>query len=343
MVRFEQVGKAFVKNGHSVQALSQVNMHIEAGSIFGIIGHSGAGKSTLLRLVNGLETVSEGQLTVLGQKLQALTNTELKDLQKQIGMVFQHFNLLDSKTVFENVALPLRLSGAPKAEILAKVQNLLVYVGLEDKADMKPSQLSGGQKQRVGIARALVNNPKILLCDEATSALDPQTTASILNLLKKINQEQGITIVLITHEMEVIQKICHQVAVMSGGRIVEQGRTVDLFQNPQHEVSQEFIGTVIQKDFPSNLVQQLQQQSHDDSQIVRLEFLAQSTRQTVINDLLLDATVKINILFANMIEIEGQVIGSMFIQLNGEKGARQQALSYLTARDVVVDERVAYV
>lgn len=343
MVRFEQVGKAFVKNGHSVQALSQVNMHIEAGSIFGIIGHSGAGKSTLLRLVNGLETVSEGQLTVLGQKLQALTNTELKDLQKQIGMVFQHFNLLDSKTVFENVALPLRLSGAPKAEILAKVQNLLVYVGLEDKADMKPSQLSGGQKQRVGIARALVNNPKILLCDEATSALDPQTTASILNLLKKINQEQGITIVLITHEMEVIQKICHQVAVMSGGRIVEQGRTVDLFQNPQHEVSQEFIGTVIQKDFPSNLVQQLQQQSHDDSQIVRLEFLAQSARQTVINDLLLDATVKINILFANMIEIEGQVIGSMFIQLNGEKGARQQALSYLTARDVVVDERVAYV
>lgn len=343
MVRFEQVGKAFVKNGHSVQALSQVNMHIEAGSIFGIIGHSGAGKSTLLRLVNGLETVSEGQLTVLGQKLQALTNTELKDLQKQIGMVFQHFNLLDSKTVFENVALPLCLSGAPKAEILAKVQNLLVYVGLEDKADMKPSQLSGGQKQRVGIARALVNNPKILLCDEATSALDPQTTASILNLLKKINQEQGITIVLITHEMEVIQKICHQVAVMSGGRIVEQGRTVDLFQNPQHEVSQEFIGTVIQKDFPSNLVQQLQQQSHDDSQIVRLEFLAQSARQTVINDLLLDATVKINILFANMIEIEGQVIGSMFIQLNGEKGARQQALSYLTARDVVVDERVAYV
>ena len=189
MVRFEHVEKTYLKNGRSVEALKHINLDIQAGSVFGIIGHSGAGKSTLLRLINGLESPSSGRLSVLGQDLSAVSAQELKRLQKQIGMVFQHFNLLDSKTVFENVALPLRLNKVGKQEVEERVNALLDYVGLADKAQMRPHQLSGGQKQRVGIARALVNRPQILLCDEATSALDPQTTASILGLLKKINQE----------------------------------------------------------------------------------------------------------------------------------------------------------
>lgn len=343
MVHFELVDKTYIKNGRSVQALKHTQLSIAAGSIFGIIGHSGAGKSTLLRLVNGLEQASSGTVTVLGQDLGKLNRQGLKQLQKKIGMVFQHFNLLDSKTVFENVALPLRLSKLPAREVDERVSELLQYVGLADKAHMRPNQLSGGQKQRVGIARALVNRPEILLCDEATSALDPQTTASILALLKKINLEQGITIILITHEMEVIQKICHQVAVMSAGEVVEVGETAAIFQQPTHEVTKEFIGTVIQKDFPISLVKQLEQTQADNSQIVRLEFLHQSAQQTVINDMLLQHAVKANILFANMIEIEGQVIGSMFVQLTGRLADQAVALRYLSDHDVVVDEGVAYV
>lgn len=343
MVRFEHVEKTYLKNGRSVEALKHINLDIQAGSVFGIIGHSGAGKSTLLRLINGLESPSSGRLSVLGQDLSAVSAQELKRLQKQIGMVFQHFNLLDSKTVFENVALPLRLNKVGKQEVEERVNALLDYVGLADKAQMRPHQLSGGQKQRVGIARALVNRPQILLCDEATSALDPQTTASILGLLKKINQEQGITIVLITHEMEVIQKIAQQVAVMSEGEIVEAGSTAVIFQHPQHRVTQEFIATVIQKDFPLKLVQQLNTAHSQDSQIVRLEFLQQSAQQTVMNDMLLTHTVKANILFANMIEIDGQVIGSMFVELTGRLAERSVALQYLTDRNVVVDQGVAYV
>ena len=343
MVRFEQVDKTYLKNGRSVTALQHINVDIAAGSVFGIIGHSGAGKSTLLRLINGLEAPTSGRLNVLGQDLAQASAAELKALQKQIGMVFQHFNLLDSKTVFENVALPLRLNKVGSIEIEERVMDLLEYVGLADKAHVRPSQLSGGQKQRVGIARALVNRPQILLCDEATSALDPQTTASILALLKRINQEQGITIILITHEMEVIQKIAHQVAVMSGGEIVESGDTAEIFQHPKHPVTQEFIATVIQKDFPLKLVQQLHSAKNQDSQIVRLEFLQQSAQQTVMNDMLLTHTVKVNILFANMIEIDGQVIGSMFVQLTGRLAERKVALQYLIDRNVVVDQGVAYV
>ena len=343
MVRFEQVDKTYLKNGRSVTALQHINVDIAAGSVFGIIGHSGAGKSTLLRLINGLEAPTSGRLNVLGQDLAQASAAELKALQKQIGMVFQHFNLLDSKTVFENVALPLRLNKLGSMEIEERVMNLLEYVGLADKAHVRPSQLSGGQKQRVGIARALVNRPQILLCDEATSALDPQTTASILALLKRINQEQGITIILITHEMEVIQKIAQQVAVMSAGEIVESGDTADIFQHPQHPVTQEFIATVIQKDVPLKLVQQLGTANKHNSQIVRLEFLQQSAQQTVMNDMLLIHTVKANILFANMIEIDGQVIGSMFVELTGRLAERKVALQYLSDRNVVVDQGVAYV
>ena len=343
MVRFEQVDKTYLKNGRSVAALQHINVDIAAGSVFGIIGHSGAGKSTLLRLINGLEAPSSGRLNVLGQDLAQASAAELKALQKQIGMVFQHFNLLDSKTVFENVALPLRLNKLGSMEIEERVMDLLEYVGLAYKAHVRPSQLSGGQKQRVGIARALVNRPQILLCDEATSALDTQTTASILALLKRINQEQGITIILITHEMEVIQKIAQQVAVMSAGEIVESGDTADIFQHPQHPVTQEFIATVIQKDVPLKLVQQLGTANKHNSQIVRLEFLQQSAQQTVMNDMLLTHTVKANILFANMIEIDGQVIGSMFVELTGRLAERKVALQYLSDRNVVVDQGVAYV
>ncbi len=343
MVRFEHIEKTFIKDGRTVHALKNVNIAIDQGNIFGIIGHSGAGKSTLLRLINGLEQASSGTMSVLGQHIDAARPAGLKSIQKKIGMVFQHFNLLNSKTVFDNVALPLRLSKTDSALCKQRVMDVLEYVGLADKADARPHQLSGGQKQRVGIARALVNQPDILLCDEATSALDPQTTASILSILKKINQEQGVTIVLITHEMEVIQKICNRVAVMSAGEVVEQGLSSDIFQYPRHAVTKEFIGSVIQKNFPKNLMITLSKTLPDEQQIIRLEFLQQSAQQTVINDVLLAYSVKINILFANMIEINGQVIGSMFVQLTGLAEDRRDAVQYLLDRNVLVDQELTYV
>lgn len=343
MVRFEHIEKTFIKDGRTVHALKNVNIAIDQGNIFGIIGHSGAGKSTLLRLINGLEQASSGTISVLGQDIDAARPAGLKSIQKKIGMVFQHFNLLNSKTVFDNVALPLRLSKTDSALCKQRVMDVLEYVGLADIADARPHQLSGGQKQRVGIARALVNQPDILLCDEATSALDPQTTASILSILKKINQEQGVTIVLITHEMEVIQKICNRVAVMSAGEVVEQGLTSDIFQYPQHAVTKEFIGSVIQKNFPKNLMLALSKTQPGEQQIIRLEFLQQSAQQTVINDVLLAYSVKINILFANMIEINGQVIGSMFVQLTGLAEDRRDVVQYLLDRNVVVDQELTYV
>lgn len=224
MIEFRHVSKSFSRKGHPVLALQDINLSIERGDIFGIIGYSGAGKSTLLRLINRLETPGEGEVLLNGEPLQACSGQRLQAIKKDIGMIFQNFNLLNSKTVFHNIAIPLILQGRDKAFIHARVAELLAFVDLSDKIHSYPNELSGGQKQRVGIARALATNPSVLLCDEATSALDPHTTVQILLLLQEINRRYGITIVLITHEMSVIQKICHKVAVMQAGRIVEQGR-----------------------------------------------------------------------------------------------------------------------
>ena len=238
MIRVRQLRKVYDGTGNQgVTALENVNLDIGRGDVFGIIGPSGAGKSTLLRCINMLEKPSSGSIYIDDTEITGLTKRDLRAVRRQVGMVFQHFNLLSSRTVYRNIAFPMEISGTPKTEIDKRVQELLDLVGLQDKARAYPSQLSGGQKQRVGIARALANRPKVLLCDEATSALDPRTTRSVLELLKSINKQFGITILMVTHEMQVIKQVCNRVAVIENGRVVEQGSVQDLFTRPGTEIT----------------------------------------------------------------------------------------------------------
>lgn len=243
MIQIEKVGKTYPARdkGSAVTALDGVSLSIDRGDIFGIVGYSGAGKSTLLRLINGLETPTTGKVKVAGKEISNLSEKELRKARMKIGMIFQHFHLLWSRTVRENVAFPLEIAGVPKEQIRLRVDELLERVGLSERAEAYPAQLSGGQKQRVGIARALANQPDILLCDEATSALDPETTSSILQLLKEIHQEMGITLVLITHEMGVVRQICNKMAVMEKGRVVEVGSVESIFRQPQHSLTKQFV------------------------------------------------------------------------------------------------------
>lgn len=245
MIRFEHVSKTFQTKNGPFDALKDVSFEIEKGDIYGVIGYSGAGKSTLIRMVNALETPTSGNVWVEGKDIGTLNQKELRNLRKGIGMIFQQFNLLESKTIYDNVAIALKLNGVSKKDIEKRVTELLDFVELSDKKYSYPGQLSGGQKQRVGIARALANNPSILLCDEATSALDPKTTDSILELLKKINEMLHITIVIITHEMNVIQKICNKVAVMDYGQVVETGSVIQVFSDPRSDIARRFVGNLI--------------------------------------------------------------------------------------------------
>lgn len=238
LIRLQNVSKRYAE----VTALDRVSVEVQAGEMLGIIGHSGAGKSTLLRMINGLEQPTEGDVYIHDKNIANLSKAELRQLRSKIGMIFQHFHLLSSRTVFQNVAFPMQIVGKKKSEIKSRVEELLDRVGLTDKKNAYPSQLSGGQKQRVGIARALANHPEIVLCDEATSALDPATTDSVLQLIQEINRETGITFVFITHEMSVVEKVCSQVAVLEAGRIVETGKVGHVFSNPQHDVTKSFLG-----------------------------------------------------------------------------------------------------
>ncbi|MRI72320.1 ATP-binding cassette domain-containing protein, partial [Enterococcus casseliflavus] len=254
-----------------VTALKDIDLTVESGDIYGIIGYSGAGKSTLVRLLNGLETPTEGEVEIQGQDIALLPNKELRNFRKKIGMIFQHFNLLWSRTVLENIMLPLEIAGVPKQNRKSRAEELIKLVGLEGRETAYPSQLSGGQKQRVGIARALANNPDILLCDEATSALDPQTTDEVLELLLKINQELNLTVVLITHEMHVIRKICNRVAVMEYGEIVEEGKVIDIFKKPQTEIAKRFIQQEADKNIEeTELVVEEMLEQYPNGKIVRL-------------------------------------------------------------------------
>ncbi|WP_317170950.1 methionine ABC transporter ATP-binding protein [Sphingobacterium micropteri] len=241
MIKLEQVSKIFYKKKKEIQALLNISLHINKGDIFGIIGYSGSGKSTLVRTINLLERPTSGNLYLSGQNIVSLSEQELIPLRRKIGMIFQHFNLLSSRTVFDNIAFPLELTGMPKAEIKKKVSSLLHMVDLSEKRDEYPAALSGGQKQRVAIARALASDPEILLCDEATSALDPQTTRAILSLLRRINRELGITIVLITHQMEVVRAVCTRVAVISQGQLIEENEVNELFKYPKSSITQELL------------------------------------------------------------------------------------------------------
>ena len=336
MIEFKNISKHYQLKGQTIRALDQINLQIPDGSIFGIIGYSGAGKSTLIRLINLLERPDEGQVIIHQKDFTALDARKLRQERANIGMIFQHFNLLQTKTVAANIEMPMRLLGYSKAEREKRLNELLDFINLKHKRDAFPDELSGGQKQRVGIARALANHPKILLCDEATSALDPQTTQSVLQLLKKINKEQGITIVMVTHEMDVIESVCDYVAVMEHGKVIETGSTLDIFSQPQHPTTQNFIQTVLQQQLPVNILNNLENQNHHS--IYCLKFLGKSAQETVVQAVIKKFDLSLNILFANMTEIHGTVIGQMFIQLLGDPEVIQQAILFLENNGVQVEQ-----
>lgn len=336
MIKFKNISKHYQLKGQTIRALDQINLQIPDGSIFGIIGYSGAGKSTLIRLINLLERPDEGQVIIHQKDFTALDARTLRQERANIGMIFQHFNLLQTKTVAANIEMPMRLLGYSKAEREKRLNELLDFINLKHKRDAFPDELSGGQKQRVGIARALANHPKILLCDEATSALDPQTTQSVLQLLKKINKEQGITIVMVTHEMDVIESVCDYVAVMEHGKVIETGSTLDIFSQPQHPTTRTFIQTVLQQQLPVNILNNLENQNHHS--IYCLKFLGKSAQETVVQAVIKKFDLSLNILFANMTEIHGTVIGQMFIQLLGDPEVIQQAILFLENNGVQVEQ-----
>ena len=332
MIEFHDVHKTYRVAGREIPALQPTRLNIQAGQIFGLIGHSGAGKSTLLRLINRLEEPSGGRILVEGEDVTALDAEGLRRFRQRVGMIFQHFNLLSSKTVADNIAMPLRLAGGfSRAEVDARVSELLARVGLSDHARKYPAQLSGGQKQRVGIARALACRPSILLCDEAISALDPQTTASVLQLLAEINRELKLTIVLITHEMDVIRRVCDQVAVMDGGAIVEQGDVADVFLHPQHPTTRRFV-------FEAERVDE--DERHDDfahvpGLILRLTFRGEATYAPLLGTVARQTGVDYSILSGRIDRIKDTPYGQLTLALVG--GDLEAAMSQLNAADVHVE------
>ncbi len=321
MIEFQQVHKSYAVGGRQVAALQPLDLQVEAGEVFGIIGHSGAGKSTLIRLINRLEEPTGGRLLVDGTEVTALDRAGLRTLRRRIGMIFQHFNLLSSRTVAGNVAFPLELDGTPKSQIAARVAELLDTVGLQAHADKYPAQLSGGQKQRVGIARALATRPKILLCDEATSALDPQTTASVLALLARINRELGLTIVLITHEMDVIRRICDRVAVLDAGHLVESGPVTEVFLHPLHPTTRRFVSEaehvdegVLHRDFAAV-----------GGRILKLTFLGADTYQPLLGRIARETGVDYNIMSGRIDRIRDTPYGQLTVSLVGGNADAAQA------------------
>ena len=331
MITLEHISKVY-EGANRVEALKDISLTIEKGQIYGIIGQSGAGKSTLIRCINMLEAPTSGSVIVDGTDLTKLSASELRKARKHIGMIFQHFNLLSSRTVYDNVAFPLELQGLSQAEIKERITPILDIVGLSDRVNNYPSQLSGGQKQRVGIARALASNPKVLLCDEATSALDPQTTESILELLKDINERMGLTIVLITHEMQVIREICDRVAVIEGGVILEEGSTLEVFTNPKKPTTKDFVGSVVSDNLPQEALEHLE--LHDDwiagtSPLVKLKFTGQATDEPVVAGLVRRFDLDVSILFGGIDYIQNTSVGRLIVILNGDPMKAQEGLDYI--------------
>lgn len=339
MIRLENVSKTFTDSNKEVHAVNNVSLTINDGDIFGIIGFSGAGKSTLVRCINLLEKPTVGKVFVDDAEITALSGKELRKARKKIGMIFQHFNLMPSRTIFGNVAYPLRGSGLSKEEIKEKVHHLLELVGISEKENAFPSQLSGGQKQRVAIARALANDPNILLCDEATSALDPQTTKSILNLLQQLNQTLGITVVVITHEMAVVKEICNRVAVMDHGDVVEEGEVFHVFASPKEPLTRSFIKTT------SNL-QKIEELIAADSPvvatkkgelIVRLSYVEKNTSEPLISTVTQKFGIILNIVFADVEIVQNAPIGGTVAIVSGEGSRIDEALQYLRDKNVGVE------
>lgn len=326
-----------------VEALRGIDLNIQPGEVFGIIGKSGAGKSSLVRVINLLNRPTTGQVIVGGQDLTQLNDAQLREARREIGMVFQHFNLLSSRTVFDNAALPLELAGMDKAAIRARVNPLLELVGLSALADRYPAQISGGQKQRVGIARALASRPKVLLSDEATSALDPETTRSILDLLRQVNRELGLTVVLITHQMQVIKQVADRVAVIEAGRIVEQGRVLEVFTRPQQAITKSLIDEILPQELPASVLGHVRKLAGQLStgrtgQLLRLSYAGDSAYQPILSQLIREFGVDMSILHGQVDEIQDETFGSLAVYASGEAQSVRGAVAHLRAGGVEVQE-----
>lgn len=337
MIELKDIKKIFQTKKGTVEAVNGVNLSIESGDIYGIVGYSGAGKSTLIRMFNGLEAPSSGTVSVNGKVISTLKGSSLRKERQKIGMVFQHFNLLWSRTVVENILFPLEIAGVPKEKCLARANELVKLVGLEGREDAYPAQLSGGQKQRVGIARSLANDPTLLLCDEATSALDPQTTDEVLDLLLDINKRLNLTIVLITHEMHVIRKICDKVAVMESGKIVEHGNVMDVFKRPKEEVTKRFIRQDSNDEEDTHLVLEELLAEYPDGKVVRLTFHGEQAKLPIISKIVKEDEVDLTIIEGNIKKTQEGAIGSLYVQLMGQPEKINQAIENLRKMRVEVE------
>ena len=342
MIELQGISQTYPGPSGPVHALRGVDLKVNAGEIFGVIGRSGAGKSSLVRVINLLNRPTAGQVLVSGHVLTSLDGDALRVARRDIGIVFQHFNLLSSRTVYGNVALPLEIAGLSAGAIKARVDPLLDLVGLSALGDRYPAQISGGQKQRVGIARALANRPKVLLSDEATSALDPETTRSILGLLKQINQEFGLTIVLITHQMQVIKQVADRVAVIDAGRIVESGPVIDVFTRPQHETTRSLIAEIVPQDLPDSVLARIRTLMHaehpEEGQLLRLAFAGDGSDRPLLSDVIRRFGIDLSIVHGQIDEIQGKPFGTLAVFARGARGQLNAAVAQLRGAGVHVDE-----
>ncbi|CAJ1184930.1 ABC-type metal ion transport system, ATPase component [Companilactobacillus paralimentarius DSM 13238 = JCM 10415] len=338
IIQLKDIDVTFHNEGKTIEAVKDVSINVNKGDVFGVIGYSGAGKSTLVRVINLLQKPTSGTVVVNDQNLTQLSAKDLRKARRNIGMIFQHFNLMNSLTVYGNVDFPLRDSGLSKAERKQKIDKLLDIVGLSDRAKNYPSQLSGGQKQRVAIARALANDPEILISDEATSALDPKTTTEILNLLGRLNEELGITIVIITHEMDAIKQVCNRVAVMENGELIEEGSLLSIFGNPKQQLTKDFvntsthIGSVLDEIRSSGIVDKL------SGRLIELNYIGDSTNEPIVVELYKRFQVEANILFSNIERLQSTTVGIMLFALTGDDDKVEQAIQYLNSLKVNVKE-----
>ena len=337
IISFENLSKRYEKKGQIFVALDNVTFKVNKGDVYGLIGFSGAGKSTLLRMVNALETPTEGKVFVKGVDLTSLKESKLREIRKDIGMIFQEFNLLETKTVFDNIAIPLVLRHENKQKIKARVEELLKFVGLEDKAKALPGELSGGQKQRVAIARALATEPEILLCDEATSALDPDTTESILNLLARVNKELNVTILFVTHTIRVVQKLCNKVAILEHGKLVENGSVIDIFSKPKSTIAKRFVETVIPSKIPESIVAELKKYEAN-YKVIRIFFHAEHATDDVIWQINAKLGVHTNVMFASVTELQGRVLSIITLQLTGNEEDFKKVEDYINSHGIAFEE-----
>ena len=336
MIDIKNVSKIFTTKSQTIEAVKDVSLEINKGEIFGIIGYSGAGKSTLIRLLNGLELPTEGEIIVGDASIGALDKKDLRKKRQKVSMIFQHFNLLWSRTVIENIMLPLEIAGVKKEERERRARELIDLVGLTGREKNYPSELSGGQKQRVGIARALSNEPEVLLCDEATSALDPETTEEVLNLLLKIRDELGLTIVLITHEMEVIRKICDRAAVMEKGRVVEVGPVIKLFQAPEHDVTKRFVRDDLDDEETEIQIESIKE-TFPTATILKLGFVGTKARAPIVSMLVKKYGLDVNILSGNIKNTNDESYGHLYIAVDITSDTLEQITNDLNAESVNVE------